>query len=431
MTRDRFGIITAGTGSYHCGTCMRDNALGRGLRERGHHVELVPLYLPMQLDEEEAGSCPIFMGGISAFLRHSSGFYRRLPTWVDKMVDRPILLRFAAAHSHMTDPETLGSLTVDNLRGPAGHQAAEIDRLVAYLHQNGPYRAVFVSNALLGGLVPRLRAGLGCPVIVSLQGEDSFVDDLPDRHRRATWDLMRERLQEADACVGISEYYGEVIRKRCNLDNVVVVSNGIDFEGYAVGEPSPQPPVIGFFAHCTPIKGLHVVVDAFCRLAARLPSVRLHIGGSCAGADKRYVAEQRRFLEQTGLSARVDWTLNCDRAEKIRFLQNVHILSVVPGYGEAFGLYAVEGLAAGAVPVLPRRGALPEILETCNAGLLVDMETDAALALAAAWEPLCRDAATLQRERQRVVQAQPALYANYGLDSMCQGMLDLIAEVEG
>ena len=45
--------ITPGAGGMYCGNCFRDNALVGALRQQGHSVLMVPLYLPMTLDEED------------------------------------------------------------------------------------------------------------------------------------------------------------------------------------------------------------------------------------------------------------------------------------------------------------------------------------------------------------------------------------------
>jgi hypothetical protein len=40
---------------------MRDNTLARGLIARGHKAHLVPMYLPLQLDEERVDEAtPVF-----------------------------------------------------------------------------------------------------------------------------------------------------------------------------------------------------------------------------------------------------------------------------------------------------------------------------------------------------------------------------------
>jgi len=46
----------------YCGNCFRDNALVRALRQQAHAVTMVPLYLPMTLDEEDqSAGTPIFL----------------------------------------------------------------------------------------------------------------------------------------------------------------------------------------------------------------------------------------------------------------------------------------------------------------------------------------------------------------------------------
>src|SRR5512133_3247205 len=61
--------LTPGAGGMYCGNCLRDNALVRELRRLGHDTVMVPLYLPMTLDEtDESAGTPTFFGGISVYL---------------------------------------------------------------------------------------------------------------------------------------------------------------------------------------------------------------------------------------------------------------------------------------------------------------------------------------------------------------------------
>ena len=46
--------LTPGTGDFLCGSCLRDNALVMGLRDRGHDALIAPLYLPFALEEGAA-----------------------------------------------------------------------------------------------------------------------------------------------------------------------------------------------------------------------------------------------------------------------------------------------------------------------------------------------------------------------------------------
>src|SRR5689334_25122903 len=75
-------VLTAGTGSFHCGTCIRDNALVRELRRQGHDAMLVPMYLAPTLDEESTlDDAPLFFSGINVYLQHKLPLFRKLPRW--------------------------------------------------------------------------------------------------------------------------------------------------------------------------------------------------------------------------------------------------------------------------------------------------------------------------------------------------------------
>src|SRR5437763_268183 len=89
--------LTAGTGSFYCGTCLRDNALVAELRRQGHDALLVPLYLPLALDEPPATpATPLFYGGVNVYLQQQSSLFRKTPRWVDRLLDAPGVLRAAA-----------------------------------------------------------------------------------------------------------------------------------------------------------------------------------------------------------------------------------------------------------------------------------------------------------------------------------------------
>ena len=132
--------ITPGAGGMYCGNCFRDNALVAALRELGHQVLLVPLYLPMTLDEEDQSrGTPIFFSGINVYLEQKSSFFRHAPDWLHRLLASPALLRWAAGKAAKTRPDELGELTISMLRGEAGNQSRELDELMGWLkhHPHG------------------------------------------------------------------------------------------------------------------------------------------------------------------------------------------------------------------------------------------------------------------------------------------------------
>src|SRR5262249_16787480 len=130
----RITQITPGAGPMFCGNCLRDNAFVAALRKLGHEVTMVPLYLPITLDEpDQSVDTPIFFGGINVYLEQKSSLYRSAPAWLRGLLGSPGLLKWAAGKTAGTRAEDLGELTLSMLRGEAGNQAPELDQLITWL----------------------------------------------------------------------------------------------------------------------------------------------------------------------------------------------------------------------------------------------------------------------------------------------------------
>src|SRR5258708_3330000 len=110
----------------YCGNCLRDNALVAALRALGHQVLMVPLYLPLTLDEaDQSAGAPIFFSGINVYLEQKSRLFRGAPGWLHHLLAAPGLLKRAAKWAGNTSPKELGEVTLSMLRGESGNQARE------------------------------------------------------------------------------------------------------------------------------------------------------------------------------------------------------------------------------------------------------------------------------------------------------------------
>jgi len=413
--------LTPGTGSFHCGTCLRDNALVMGLQRRGHDAVLVPMYLHPILDEAStAGDTPILFGGVNVYLQHKLGLFRKTPRWLDRLFDAPALLRAAAKGSSMTTARDLAEITISTLRGEEGPQAKEVERLCDWIVEHHPADVLCLSNILLVGLARRLRERTGAPVVCTLQGEDAFLDSFPEPWRTQAWDLIAERAADCAAFVAPSRYYADVMTRRCRLPaaQVHVVHNGILLDGYGPADPG-DPPALGFLSRMRPAKGLELLVDAFIRIRerGRLPLLRLRVAGSVTADDERFVAAMKAKLATAGLAGEADWLPNVSREEKIAFLRSLSALSVPTTYGEAFGLYLVEAWAAGVPVVQPRHAAFPELLAETGGGLLC--EPDDAESLALGIEDLLADPAAARAMGEA---ARGVVNERFHLDAMAVGV---------
>jgi glycosyltransferase involved in cell wall biosynthesis len=427
--------ITPGAGAMYCGNCLRDNALVAELRQRGHQALMVPLYLPLTLDEgDQSAGVPVFFGGINVYLDQKLAWFRRAPDWLRRGLASPRLLRWAGARAAKTRAAEVGALTVSMLRGETGHQVRELEEFVAWLKQHRRPEVICLSNALLVGLARRLKAELGAPIVCGLQGEDYFLDAMPSPHREQAWKTLSERAADVDRFVAPSRYFGELMARRLKLppERVRVVPNGIQLAGY--GDPisahavpvTSTAPVLGYFARMCREKGLDLLVEAYLRLRRRQATrhLKLRVGGSCGPADQPFVEGLRQRLAAAGVLEDTEFRPNLDRAQKIAFLQSLSVFSVPALYGEAFGLYVIEALAAGVPVVQPRAAAFPELVEGTGGGLLCAPGDPEALAEAVA--SLVTDS---DRARACGAAGRAAVHREFSVTRMAQRMIAVFEEV--
>lgn len=388
--------LTPGAGGMFCGNCFHDNTLVAALRTLGHDATMLPLYLPINVDEaDESAGNPIFFGGINVYLQQKSALFRQAPGWLHRLLNSRRLLEWAAGRAAKTRADEVGELLLSMLRGETGNQNREITELIGWLREHAKPDVICLSNALLVGMVRRLKAELGVPVVCLLQGEEPYLDALPSDLRPVVWQLLAERAADLDAWIAPSRWNAEAMKLRLNLkpERLHVVHDGINLDGYEVQSPkskaqSRTAPVLGYFARMCKDKGLDMLVEAYIQLKqrGRVRRLKLHIGGGCGPGDEPFVKSLRVRLAETGYIGEAGFSPNLNRAEKLEFLQGLTVFSVPANYGEAFGLYVIEALAAGVPVVQPRTAAFPEILAVTGGGVLC--EPNDAKALADALEEL-------------------------------------------
>ena len=376
-------IVPGSGGGFYCENCVRDGVLISAMRRAGHDAFLVPMYLPLFLDESGAiPSAPLFFGGINAYLQQISAFFRRTPRWLDRGFDSHWLLRLAARRAGTTRAYGLGAMTYSMLLGREGRQAKEVERLVAWLRSVGAPEIVHLSNALLLGLAAPVRRELGCRVVCSLQDEDTWLDALDPPYDRDCWQALRAGAKEVAVFVAVSRWYADRFAARLDISpaSIRIVPAGVPDPG----EPALRPgggAVIGYLARLSRANGADQLVEAFLRLRQQrgFETARLRLTGGHTADDRPFLRQLHQRIAAAGATNAVDFLPDFDRRARREFLATLTALSVPMPAGEAFGLFLVEAAAAGVPVVQPRTGAFPEIVAATGGGALYEPATADAL----------------------------------------------------
>ncbi len=417
----------------YCGNCFRDNAMVAALRKQGHDTLMIPLYLPMTLDEEnQSNGTPIFFNGVNVYLEQQSTWYRNAPKWLHKLLASPALLKLASGRAAKTKAADVVDLTISMLRGEEGNQARELEELIAYLKPQAHPDVVSLSNAMLIGFTRRMKQELNTAVVCMLQGEDAYIDSMPEPGRSAVWQVMQERAREVDLFIAPSRYFAAQMQAKMNIPaaKMKVVYNGINLLGYPVTPPAVTtntPPVIGFFARMCKDKGLDALVDAFLSLKQRnrVSGLKLRIGGGCGPSDEPFVEQLKGRIHRAGFIGDVEFHPNVTREQKLAFFQGLSVFSVPALYGEAFGLYVIESLAAGVPVVQPRVASFPELVETTGGGALYEPNSPGALANA-----LETTLTETRRLRTMVETGHRMVHSRFSIEAMAQQMTAAFAELK-
>ena len=424
----RITSITAGASGMYCGSCIRDNALAAALTRRGHEVTLLPLYTPTRTDEENVSQKRVFFSGISVYLEEYVSLFRWTPWLLDRLWESPWLLKLVSGRMQ-TDPGQLGGLTVSMLEGTHGHQRKEFDKLVHWLRDQPRPDVIDISNSMLIGIAEPLKQALGCPVNCTLQGENIFLDHLPEPYRSRALALVRGQVAHVDSFVAVSDYYAGCMSRYLEIPGarMNVVPLGVDVDRFRPGPDDPADSLtIGYLGRIAPEKGLHRLCDAYAALRARggLDGCRVELAGYLGPEHEEYWRKIESANAGRDLAADIRYRGELTLDDKVAFLQGLDLFVVPAEYDDPKGLSLIEAMACGVPVVAPRRGTYTELVERTGGGVLVEPEDPAALEQA-----LGALAADPGRRAELGRRAAEGVRARYSTDEMTTRALDVYARL--
>ena len=204
--------------------------------------------------------------------------------------------------------------------------------------------------------------------------------------------LAAATLRRADVIVVLGQYHVPACRALAPGRPVAVLPNGIDGAPYRKfrRKKAPGGPLrLVFMARLAPVKGVPELLEGLRLARSRGVDVRLVLAGSGPDANRLRARVKKMQLEE-----HVSFAGPVHGEHKARLLGEADVLALT-SHSEGLPYALLEAMAAGAVPMVTRVGAVPDVVTDGVHGVFVPLRDPEAIAQAIA--RLAGDRAQLER----------------------------------
>ncbi len=211
----------------------------------------------------------------------------------------------------------------------------------------------------------------GIPVI-------SLVHNLHSSERRAAWQnalyrrIEKWHLASVDGCIFNSTVTRDSVARLVDRSKPYVLAppggdrlGRLTLDAVHARLSKAGPLRLLFLANVTPLKGLHVVLDALRSLPDGICS--LDIAGSL-GVDARYAGQMQLEAARSRIPVKFHGVLDGPRLTDLLKASDVLVL---PSFYEGFGIAYLEGMAFGLPAIGTTAGAIPQIIQDGVNGYLI------------------------------------------------------------
>jgi glycosyltransferase involved in cell wall biosynthesis len=251
------------------------------------------------------------------------------------------------------------------------------------LHHSQGFDVIHCHGTYPSGYVGACCAAVrNLPLVITSHGDDLAPLGLYDRKPNLR-ERYRVALEQADAAVAISDYTAGMLREAsAKLREIVLIPNGVEVAQFATSVPRPaniadfirSKSYLLFLGRLDRRKGIDVLLEAM-----RLLHGQCDLDLLVAGRGPEGPALEALSM-RLGLAGQVHFIGQTTGQQKLWLLQN-GLCTIVPSRTwEAFGVVAVESLAAGRPVIASQLPGLADLIQPERTGLLVPPESPQSLA---------------------------------------------------
>jgi glycosyltransferase involved in cell wall biosynthesis len=187
-------------------------------------------------------------------------------------------------------------------------------------------------------------------------------------------------LRHADALRAVSDSSRQQIQALAPDKPIMQFMSWTDSTAFS--EVVPEKPVslrsdVIYSGVLVPRKGVHVLLEAFASIQARIPQAHLWLIGRAANGE--YAADLHAQVERSGLEGRVTFLDHVPQAELARYMARGRVF-VLPTFSEGMPKVVIEAMLCGTPVLASAVDGIPEVLQDGVQGYLVPAGDAQALA---------------------------------------------------
>ncbi|MCL2435278.1 MAG: hypothetical protein FWD09_03945 [Lentimicrobiaceae bacterium] len=202
-------LLTTSSGETYCSNCFRDNLYAQALRNAGHDVIIMPLYLPIANKSLRADT-PLFFPATSYYVAQKFFKKGKVPRLLEKILNAQALLRLAASLSGTTSAKGMEQMTLSMINGEGKSFEHQVEKIIHWIENHDTPEVIHLPTSMLTGIAKAIKSRMNIPIVCSLKDEEVWIDELESRYAREAWEAIGYNSIYIDRFVTSSESYKSI-----------------------------------------------------------------------------------------------------------------------------------------------------------------------------------------------------------------------------